>query len=153
MRELNILLLAVMFHPVEYAWRRCYGSPAFTSRGRPPSPSLSRTSPQALTLLGGVRFIAWCLRHLLCRGIPTGPETFLEPPGESGRRPCTLTDLKKGFVPNSSGRWDVQIAEIYYLWHGVLLGRGCLTWVLGKPSINFTQPTILKPQGAVTPRL
>ena len=32
-----------------------------------------------------------------------------------------------------------------------LLGLGCLRWVSGKPSIHITQPTLLEPQGAVTP--
>ena len=30
---------------------------------------------------------------------------------------------------------------------GVLLCRGCLTWVSGKPSICVTRPTLLEPQG------
>ena len=54
------------------------GNPAFTSRGRPSS-SLRRPSPQAVTLLGGARFIAG---RLFLGGMPTRLKAFLEPLGK-----------------------------------------------------------------------
>ena len=40
------------------------------------------------------RFIAWCLRHPLFRGILMGPKAFLEPRGVSGLWPGARTHLK-----------------------------------------------------------
>ena len=42
----------------------------------------------------------------LLRGMPTGPEAFLEMPGACGLRPCAWPHPKKGLVPYSSGWWD-----------------------------------------------
>ena len=69
----------------------------------PASLSFRGPSPQALTLLGGARFIAWCLRHPFFRRMPTGPEAVLEPQGVSG-----LDPPKIGLVPHSSGWWGIQ---------------------------------------------
>ena len=78
------------------------GKPAFMSDvPRLASSSLRGPSPLALTLFGGVRFIAWRLRN------SDGSEAFLEPPGVSGLRPDAWTPLKKA-LPHSSGRWDVR---------------------------------------------
>ena len=73
--------------------------PGHTSSFRGPS-------PQALTLLRGVRFIAWRQRCPFFREMPTGLESFLVMPGASGQRPCVWTQLKKGLVPHSSSWWN-----------------------------------------------
>ena len=44
---------------------------------RPASSSIKRPSPQAPTLLGGVRFIPWHRRHVFFRGMITGPKDSL----------------------------------------------------------------------------
>ena len=62
---------------------------------------------QALTLLGGARFITWHLRHLLLGKSQWCLRNFLCSPGMSGLWPCAWTHLKKGFVSHCSCRWDV----------------------------------------------
>ena len=57
--------------------------------------SLRGPSPQALTLFGGIRLIAMCLRRHCFRGMPTRHEAFLGMPGMSGLCSCTCTHLKK----------------------------------------------------------
>ena len=88
------------------------------------SSSHKGASPQAVTLLGGVKFITWRLgRHFLGKCRPTGPEAFWGNPGGSGLEPCTRTNLKKGIVLYSSGRWDdqqiplISINWIQYMGH------------------------------------
>ena len=53
---------------------------------RPASSSLRGPSPQALILRGGGKVYRRALETTLFRGMPTGPEAFLEPPGVSGLR-------------------------------------------------------------------
>ena len=74
----------------------------------PASLSLRGPFPQALTLLEGARFIAWYLRCSLFKGMQTGPEAFLEPPGVSRLQPCTQTHQKKGLVLYSFSWWDIR---------------------------------------------
>ena len=59
--------------------------------------------PPGLTLLGGVRFIAW---RPFFRGMPTMPEALLGMPGAFEQQLCTRTHLKNSLVPHSSGWWD-----------------------------------------------
>ena len=61
----------------------------------PASSSLRVPSSQALTLLGGARFIVWRLRLPILRGMPTELEAFLKPPGMSELWPYARTLLKK----------------------------------------------------------
>ena len=64
---------------VETAWRDCWGSPAVASIKLWTDPFLKPLGPvpQDLTLPGGVRFIAWYLRHPFLEWVLTGPEAFL----------------------------------------------------------------------------
>ena len=64
--------------------------------------------PQAPTLLGGTRYIAWRLRCPFFRGMPTGPEAFLESQGVSGsrldlpkKRPCGALVWSVGRTTNT----------------------------------------------------
>ena len=62
---------------------------------RPTSSSLRGGGvPQALTVLGGARYITWFLRHPFLRWMPAGPEAFLEPPGLFRLRPWAQTHIK-----------------------------------------------------------
>ena len=103
-------------HSVDTALHECRRSPAFMSSGRPSSSPRS-PSPQALTLLEGARFIAWLLGRPFFRGMPTRPVAFLDPSGVSGQQSCARNNLKKDFVPHSSGRWDVRQIDTYILRH------------------------------------
>ena len=51
--------------------------------------------PQALTLLGGIRFIAWRLRRHCLEECRRGSRHFGECPVACGLRPCAQTHLKK----------------------------------------------------------
>ena len=84
-----------------------------------------RLSPQDLTLLGGVRFITWHLRHPLFRRMPTQPKAFLEPLGMTGLWPCTRSHLKKGLVPHLSRWWDGQKIPLER-WEGSRHSQGYL---------------------------
>ena len=55
-------------------------------------------SPQVLTLLGGVRFIAWCLRRPSLGECRWGPRHFLGLPDVCGLRSCAQTQLKRPCV-------------------------------------------------------
>ena len=113
----NPILLSLRIHPIwavtHFGWpcwlvhrsgRVCPGSagswlklfdckPAFMSGvPRPASSNLRGPYPQTLTLLGGARFITWCLRHPFLR---QGPRNFFEMLGVSGLWPCTWIHLKK----------------------------------------------------------
>ena len=86
------------------------GKPASISRGlrlallEPRWRRVSRVSKVS----GGVKFIVWCLRRSFLRGIPTGPEAFLEQPGVAALWPCARTHLKKarGSSPQFGGVHD-----------------------------------------------
>ena len=63
--------------------------------------------PQRAVPLGSILPWSGWVCHLapeasLFRGMPTGPEEFLEPPGTSGLWLCARTHLKKDLVPHSS---------------------------------------------------
>ena len=49
---------------------------------------------QALTIIGGAGFITWCLTRLFFRGMPTGPDAFLELQGVSELWPCVRNHQK-----------------------------------------------------------
>ena len=66
-----------------------------------------RHTPQALTFLGGARFIAWHLKHPFLR------EWWRGSPGVSELRPCPWTHLNLGLVPYSLIWWWVW--QIEYL--------------------------------------
>ena len=101
-------------------------------RARRSIPRASGAVPQALTLLGGVRFITW---HL--RGMPTGPEALLEPPGASGPRPCPRIP-PKDLVTHSSVWWDVrQISVLKDLFRTEVFQR--TVWH-PRPTVNVPWP-------------
>ena len=77
--------------------------PVAVGRGAPwlASSSFWGPSPLALTPLGGARFIAWRLRHPYFRGIPMGPEAFLESP-DPQKRPCATLVQLVGLATNTN---------------------------------------------------
>ena len=104
-------------------------------------------TPHALTLFRGVKLIAWRLGHPTIgeyrrtRGIFGNAgsvwATALRPDPPL-KRPCaTLV------------RWWDRCQMTLTIWRQRILGRGPLTWVLGKPNIHVTRPTHLEHQGSV----
>ena len=81
------LVAVVVFHSVESAWRGCRGSFTFTSRG---APFLGFRGPsnKALTLLGGARFFACCLRRPFWGKCRRGPRHFRSYPVYLHYRPA-----------------------------------------------------------------
>ena len=65
-------------------------------------------SIQTLTLLGGTRYIAWCLGGGgLSRRMPTEPMAFLGMPGVSELRSCVQTHLTRSLMPYSPVGWGL----------------------------------------------
>ena len=84
------------------------GKPIFLSGApRPASSSLRGLSSQAVTLLRGAKFIAWCLRHRFLGEFQRDPRNFwnCQTCLAYGSRPGSTL---KGPVHQSSGWWDVR---------------------------------------------
>ena len=107
----------------------CVLVPVAVGRGGhwPASSSLRGQSPQALTLLGGARFITWRLGCPFLGGMPKGPEAFLEPLGVSGLWPCDRTYLKRalchtrpvGETCDKNQLWCFKLNGIFEIWFSV----------------------------------
>ena len=82
------------------------------------SSSLRGPSPQALNLLGRARFIPWHLKRLF-RGMPMGPEAFLESPSLSELRPNVwYLHLKRPCTILVFFHWSLgydQFSQIFFL--------------------------------------
>ena len=119
-----------------------------------------RAVPQAQNLLRRTGFITWNLRRPFFRGMPTGPEAFLELTGMSGQWPCARTHIKKGLVLYSSSWWDVRlILTSSQCWARPHYSQPCWSvhgsgWVCSSSAGSQSRCTltgILEPQGSVPP--
>ena len=115
---------------------RCVLVPVAVGRGVPwpASSSLRGAVPQALTLLGGVRFIARRLRHSVLRECRQKPEEFSEPPGVSGpkpyrpvppkNRPCDTLNCSEGRTTNTDSTLALRYRLSGQTVYQVAVGRG-----------------------------
>ena len=90
-------------YTVEAAWCGCHESPGFLSYNLLwHTPWVSGAVPQALTLLGGARFIAWGPRHSLSRRACLG---YGLAPGIHIKKPCVILACFMGCkqIPPTAG--------------------------------------------------
>ena len=103
-RRINTALLAsVLLCPVvgrSRAWLRAAQFGRVCSTTGYITSGLRGSSPQALTLFGGVGFIARCLRRP-AKGNADGVRGIFGTAYRVGLRPCDRTHLKHGLVPYS----------------------------------------------------